>query len=81
MWHTQGSGKSILIVLLAKWILENNPHARVVVITDRDELDKQIEGVFGEAGEEMWRSSSGRDLLAQLAQVKPRLLCLLIHKF
>ena len=31
------------MVLLAKWILENNPNARVVIITDRDELDKQIE--------------------------------------
>ncbi len=47
IWHTQGSGKSIVMVLLAKWILENNAHARVVIITDRDELDKQIERVFG----------------------------------
>jgi len=39
IWHTQGSGKSIVMVLLAKWILENNPNARVVIITDRDELD------------------------------------------
>jgi type I restriction enzyme R subunit len=46
IWHTQGSGKSIVMVLLAKWILENNPNARVAIITDRDELDKQIEGVF-----------------------------------
>ncbi len=50
IWHTQGSGKSIVMVLLAKWILENNPNARVAVITDRDELDKQILGVFREAG-------------------------------
>ena len=46
-----GSGKSIVMVLLAKWILENNPNARVAIITDRDELDKQIERVFTEAGE------------------------------
>src|ERR1700687_1186720 len=51
IWHTQGSGKSIVMVLLAKWILENNPNGRVVIITDRDELDKQIETVFNEAGE------------------------------
>ena len=51
IWHTQGSGKSIVMVLLAKWILENKPNARVVIVTDRDELDKQIEGVFAEAGE------------------------------
>ena len=51
IWHTQGSGKSIVMVLLAKWILENNPNARVAIITDRDELDKQIERVFTESGE------------------------------
>jgi type I restriction enzyme R subunit len=39
IWHTQGSGKSIVMVLLAKWILENNPNARVAINTDRDELD------------------------------------------
>ena len=81
IWHTQGSGKSIVMVLLAKWILENKPNARVAVITDRDELDKQIEGVFGAAGETIYRTNSGRDLLAQLAQAKPRLLCSLVHKF
>ncbi len=81
IWHTQGSGKSIVMVLLAKWILENNPHARVVIITDRDELDKQIERVFSEAGEAIKRTSSGRDLMGQLGQAKPRLLCSLVHKF
>ena len=45
IWHTQGSGKSIVMVLLAKWILENNANARVAIITDRDELDKQIDAL------------------------------------
>lgn len=81
IWHTQGSGKSIVMVLLAKWILENNPNARVAIITDRDELDKQIEGVFRNAGESIDRSRSGRELLRQLGQAKPRLLCSLVHKF
>ncbi len=81
IWHTQGSGKSILMVLLAKWILENNPQARVVIITDRDELDKQIERVFTDAGESICRTSSGRDLMSQLGQATPRLLCSLVHKF
>ena len=81
IWHTQGSGKSIVMVLLAKWILENNPRARVVIITDRDELDKQIEGVFTETGEAIKRTSSGRDLISQLSQASPRLLCSLVHKF
>ena len=81
IWHTQGSGKSIVMVLLARWILENNPYARIAIITDRDELDKQIEGVFHAAGETISRSTSGNDLMAQLGQPKPRLLCSLIHKF
>jgi type I restriction enzyme, R subunit len=81
IWHTQGSGKSIVMVLLAKWILENNPNARVAIMTDRDELDKQIERVFTEAGEPIKRTNSGRDLMKQLAQAKPRLLCSLVHKF
>lgn len=81
IWHTQGAGKSILMVLLAKWILEKKPRARVVIITDRDELDDQIKGVFQSAGEKIYRTSSGRDLAAQLAQPTPRLLCSLIHKF
>src|SRR5271157_1665436 len=81
IWHTQGSGKSIVMVLLAKWILENNPHARVAIITDRDELDKQIERVFNDTGEAITRTSSGRDLMSQLGQAKPRLLCSLVYKF
>lgn len=81
IWHTQGSGKSITMVYLAKWILENNPNARVAIITDRDELDKQIEGVFKDAGEKIFRTKSGRDLMGNLAQPTPRLLCSLIHKF
>ncbi|WP_286256826.1 type I restriction endonuclease subunit R [Pseudoalteromonas apostichopi] len=81
IWHTQGSGKSITMVLLAKWILENNPHARVLVVTDRDELDKQIERVFKDAGESISRTSSGRDFMRLLGEAKPRLLCSLVHKF
>uniref|UniRef100_UPI003BA44F97 type I restriction endonuclease subunit R n=1 Tax=Roseateles sp. TaxID=1971397 RepID=UPI003BA44F97 len=81
IWHTQGAGKSILMVLLARWILENRPAARVAIITDRDELDRQIERVFKDAGETIHRSQSGRDLMAQLAQPHPRLLCALVHKF
>lgn len=81
IWHTQGAGKSILMVLLARWILENKPAARVAIITDRDELDRQIERVFKDAGESIHRSQSGRDLMAQLAQPNPRLLCSLVHKF
>jgi type I restriction enzyme R subunit len=53
----------------------------VAIITDRDELDKQIERVFRDAGEQIHRTSSGRDLMKRLALATPRLLCSLIHKF
>jgi len=81
IWHTQGSGKSLVMVWLAKWILEHNPNARVVVITDRDELDKQIERVFNDAGEKIKRTTSGSDLMEQLGNSLPRMLCSLVHKF
>ena len=81
IWHTQGSGKSIVMVFLAKWILENNPNARVAIITDRDELDKQIQNVFTNADIAIKRSTSGHNLMTQLGQATPRLLCSLVHKF
>jgi type I restriction enzyme R subunit len=81
IWHTQGSGKSISMVYLAKWILESNPKARVAILTDRDELDKQIEAVFTDAGETIFRTKSGKDLMGKLGQPSPRLLCSLVHKF
>ena len=81
IWHGQGSGKRIVMVLLAQWILENNPNARVAILTDRDELDKQIERVFTDAGETIYRTDSQRDLVSNLGKATPRLLCSLVHKF
>lgn len=81
IWHTQGSGKSIVMVLLAKWLLENNPRARVAVITDRTELDDQIKDVFTDVGQEIYQCDSGNDLIRKLEQARPRLLCSLVHKF
>ncbi len=46
IWHTLGNGKSLTMVWLTKWIRENRPDARVLIITDRTELDEQIEKVF-----------------------------------
>lgn len=82
IWHTQGSGKSILMILLGKWILENIKNARVVILTDRTELDKQIADTFESAGETgIARTSSGKELMNYLTQPKPRLIASLIHKF
>jgi len=82
IWHAQGSGKSLVMVWLAKWIRENAKDARVLIITDREELDEQIhERVFQPAGEEIYRTTSGADLIAVLNASKPWLICSLIHKF
>ncbi len=81
IWHTQGSGKSLTMVWLAKWILEHQPASRVLIITDRIELDEQIEKVFFGVGEEIRRTKSGQDLIEVLQQSKERLVCSLIHKF
>jgi len=81
IWHTQGSGKSLTMVWLAKWIRENVRDARLLIITDRTELDEQIEKVFKGVDEEIYRTKSGQDLLLKLNDTKPWLLCTLIHKF
>lgn len=81
IWHTQGSGKSLTMVWLAKWILENNPKARLLIVTDRTELDEQIEGVFLGVGETIKRTKSGADLISVLNNTSPRLVCSLVHKF
>lgn len=81
IWHTQGSGKSLTMVWLAKWLREHQPDARVLLITDRTELDEQIEGVFNGVNEEIYRTKSGTDLLSTLNQSTPWLICSLIHKF
>lgn len=81
IWHAQGSGKSLTMVWLAKWIRENVTDARVLVVTDRTELDDQIEKVFTGVNEKIYRSKSGSDLISTLNQTTPWLMCSLVHKF
>ncbi|TNC84690.1 MAG: restriction endonuclease subunit R [Alcanivorax sp.] len=81
IWHTQGSGKSLTMVWLAKWIRENVTDSRVLIVTDRTELDEQIEKVFTGVEEDIYRTTSGADLIATLNQPNPWLVCSLVHKF
>ncbi|GAB1257637.1 HsdR family type I site-specific deoxyribonuclease [Aurantivibrio plasticivorans] len=81
IWHTQGSGKSLTMVWLAKWIRENIRDARVLIVTDRTELDEQIETVFTGVDEDIYRTKSGADLVNTLNKANPWLLCSLVHKF
>ena len=81
IWHTQGSGKSLSMVWLAKWIRENMSNSRVLIITDRTELDEQIEKVFKGVNEDIYRTRSGADLAGALGDSAKWLVCSLIHKF
>ncbi|MDY6822495.1 MAG: type I restriction endonuclease subunit R [Thermodesulfobacteriota bacterium] len=81
VWHTQGSGKSLIMVWLAKWIREHVPGGRVLIITDRTELDEQIEKVFKGVNEQIYRTRSGADLVGVLADTQEWLIASLIHKF
>jgi type I restriction enzyme R subunit len=81
IWHAQGSGKSLIMVWIAKWASENINDARVLIITDRDELDKQIEKTFLGVSEKIVRTRSGKDLIEKLNATTPRLICSLVHKF
>ena len=71
-----------MMVWLAKWIRENRPDARVLIITDRTELDEQIEKVFLGVNEDIYRTQErrGPDRQAQRART-PSLICSLVHKF
>lgn len=81
LWHTQGSGKSLTMVWLTKWVRQNIDDSRVLIITDREELDDQIEKLFIGVEEKIYRTKSGRDLLNVLNHKMEMLICSLVHKF
>ena len=81
LWHTQGSGKSLTMVWLTKWIRENITDSRVLIITDQEELDDQIEKLFIGIEEKIYRTKSGNDLIDKLNHKTEMLICSLVHKF
>ncbi len=82
IWHTQGSGKSLTMVWLTKWLRRNIKQARILIVTDRRELDAQIQGVFKGTGEKSYyRADSKKDLLSVLFENKKFLVGTLMHKF
>lgn len=83
IWHTQGSGKSLTMVMLARNLALDpeirNP--RLVLVTDRDDLDKQLGNTFAACGLSPNRATSGRNLLELVAEHKAAIVTTLIHKF
>jgi type I restriction enzyme, R subunit len=81
VYHTQGSGKTLTAVMLAEQILQEVEAARIVLVTDRVDLNDQIYKNFRAAGHEPHQVESGRDLAEHLTRKSTRVLTTTIHKF
>lgn len=83
VWHTQGSGKSLTMVMLAKYILMElaDCHPRVIVVTDRKDLDRQITATFAHTRLTPARATSGRNLVKLLNSGKADVVTTIINKF
>ncbi len=80
IWHTQGSGKSLTMVMLTKVIKRDIVGSKIIVVTDRKDLDRQISATFKNSEIETARAISGRDLIEKLKSGKS-VITTLIHKF
>lgn len=83
IWHTQGSGKSLTMVMLARSLALDPgvPNPRIVLVTDRDDLDKQLGNTFTACGLDPKRATSGRHLIELVSEHKASIITTLIHKF
>jgi type I restriction enzyme, R subunit len=83
IWHTQGSGKSLTMVMLARNLAFDpdiiNP--RIVLVTDRDDLDKQLGNTFAACGLDASRATSGRNLMDLVKEGNASIITTLVHKF
>lgn len=83
VWHTQGSGKSLTMVLLAQAIaqMQEIPGARIVMVTDRTDLDSQITGTFKKCGREVMNATTGTHLAELLESKSDAVITTIINKF
>lgn len=82
VWHTQGSGKSLTMVMLARAlaIAPGLSNPRIILVTDREDLDRQLGNTFQACGLDKQRATSGRHLV-KLLDEKAGIVTTLIHKF
>ncbi|WP_459861543.1 type I restriction endonuclease subunit R [Campylobacter concisus] len=80
IWHTQGSGKSLTMVMLTKLLKQIYPNSKIIVVTDRIDLDEQIHETFKNTDIKAGRASSGSDLIEKL-QGGVSVITTLVHKF
>ncbi len=83
IWHTQGSGKSLTMVMLARNLAldADIPNPRIVLVTDREDLDRQLGNTFAACGLDPNRATSGRHLLELVSEHKAGIITTLVHKF
>jgi len=81
IWHTQGSGKSLTMVMLAKYLMEQIIGCKVIVVTDRTELDRQIAETFSHTRLKPARATSGKNLIDLITGGKADIVMAIINKF
>ena len=83
VWHTQGSGKSLTMVMLARALALDTTiiNPRILLVTDRDDLDKQLGNTFAACGLNPKRAESGRHLARLVSEDSASIITTLVHKF
>ena len=83
VWHTQGSGKSITMVYITKKIMEDKDikNPQVVIVTDRIDLDKQIQKTFNRIGVSAKRATTGKDLVRLVKDKNISVVTTVVNKF
>lgn len=83
IWHTQGSGKSLTMVMLARALRRRISNAKIIIVTDRKELDKQIKDTFTHSGfkNDIVKAESGSHLDKQLSSKESKIITTVINKF
>ncbi|MEG3152206.1 HsdR family type I site-specific deoxyribonuclease [Sphingomonas sp. ZT3P38] len=80
IWHTQGSGKSLTMVMLADAIVRAIPNARLVLVTDRVDLDEQLRDTFRASGKTVEQARTGRHLI-ELIRARTDIITTIVDKF
>ena len=83
VWHTQGSGKSLTMVMLAQKIAQEPsiPNPRIVLVTDRTDLDDQITKTFRKCGKQVENATTGKRLVELLESDTDAVITTVINKF
>lgn len=83
IWHTQGSGKSLTMVMLAQAIAMDKSirNPKIILVTDRTDLDNQITGTFRKCGKFVENAATGQRLVELLESKSDAVVTTIINKF